>query len=52
MEVLVSMGVLVIGLLGVAALIPIGKLAMIETNKSDRTGTCGRADSATSKRGE
>jgi hypothetical protein len=43
LEVLVSMGVLIIGLLGVAALIPIGKLAMIETNKSDRTGACGRA---------
>jgi hypothetical protein len=43
LEVLVSMGVLMIGLLGVAALIPIGKLAMIETNKSDRTGACGRA---------
>ena len=26
-----------------AALIPIGKLALVETNKSDRTGACGRA---------
>ena len=43
MEVLISIGILSIGLLGVAALIPIGKLAMIETNKSDRTGACGRA---------
>ena len=43
LEVLVSMGILLLGALGVAALIPIGKLAMIETNKLDRTGTCGRA---------
>ena len=37
------MGVLLVGLLGVAALIPIGKVAITETNKSDRTGMCGRA---------
>jgi len=43
LEVLVSMAVLSLGLLGVAALIPIGKMAMVETNKSDRTGACGRA---------
>jgi hypothetical protein len=43
LEVLVSMGVLMLGLLGVAALIPIGKVAMSETNKADRTGDCGRA---------
>jgi len=43
LEVLVSIFVLTIGLLGVAAMIPIGKLALIETNKSDRTGACGRA---------
>jgi prepilin-type N-terminal cleavage/methylation domain-containing protein len=43
LEVLVSMGVLSLGLLGVAALIPIGKMAMTETNKADRTGMCGRA---------
>ncbi|MEN6405311.1 MAG: hypothetical protein ABFC77_02455, partial [Thermoguttaceae bacterium] len=42
-EVLISVGILSIGLLGVAALIPVGKLAMIETEKSDRTGACGRA---------
>jgi hypothetical protein len=42
-EVLVSIAILMLGMLGVAALIPIGKLAMIETNKSDRTGMCGRA---------
>jgi hypothetical protein len=43
MEVLISIFILSIGLLGVASLIPIGKLALIETNKSDRTGACGRA---------
>ncbi len=43
MEVLISMGILLFGLLAVAALIPIGKLSMRETDKSDRTGACGRA---------
>ncbi|MCE5267714.1 MAG: hypothetical protein LLG00_07500 [Planctomycetaceae bacterium] len=43
LEILVSIFILSIGILGVAALIPIGKLALIETNKSDRTGACGRA---------
>ncbi len=43
LEVLVSMGVLALGMLGVAMLIPIGKFAMTETEKSDRTGMCGRA---------
>ncbi|MEN6458555.1 MAG: prepilin-type N-terminal cleavage/methylation domain-containing protein [Thermoguttaceae bacterium] len=43
LEVLIAMFVLSIGLLGVASLIPIGKLALVETNKSDRGGACGRA---------
>jgi len=43
LEVLVTIFILSLGLLGVAALIPIGKFSMIETEKSDRTGTCGRA---------
>ena len=43
LEVLVSMAVLTLGMLGVAMLIPIGKFAMTETEKSDRTGMCGRA---------
>ena len=34
---------LLLGLLGVAAMIPIGKVAMSETNNADRTGDCGRA---------
>ena len=43
LEVLVSMGVLSLGLLGVAMLLPIGRFAMAEMEKSDRTGMCGRA---------
>ena len=43
LEVLVSIFILAVGLLGAAALIPIGKLALIKTNVSDRTGACGRA---------
>jgi hypothetical protein len=43
LEVLVSMGILTLGVLGVAMLIPIGKFAMTEVEKSDRTGACGRA---------
>ena len=43
LEVLVSIFILSVGLLGVAALIPIGKLSLVETNISDRTGACGRA---------
>jgi hypothetical protein len=43
LEVLISMSVLLLGLLGVAALIPIGKVALSETNKADRAGACGRA---------
>jgi hypothetical protein len=43
LEVLVSIGILTLGVLGVAMLIPIGKFAMTEVEKSDRTGTTGRA---------
>ena len=43
LEVLVSIFILSMGLLGVAALIPLGKLALVKTNISDRTGACGRA---------
>ena len=42
-EVLFSIGVLTVGLFGIAMLIPLGKLALMETEKSDRTGACGRA---------
>ena len=37
------MFILSLGLLGVAALIPVGKLALVETDKSDRGSACGRA---------
>ncbi|MBN1395419.1 MAG: prepilin-type N-terminal cleavage/methylation domain-containing protein [Pirellulales bacterium] len=43
LEVLVSIFILAFGLLGVAALIPLGKLSLMETNVADRTGACGRA---------
>jgi hypothetical protein len=43
MEVLISIGILSVGLLGIAAMIPIGKVAISATNRSDRTGACGRA---------
>ena len=37
------MAILLGGLLCVAMLIPVGKLAMTAANRSDRTGACGRA---------
>ncbi len=37
------MAVLTLGVMGVAMLIPIGKFAMSEVEKADRTGACGRA---------
>ncbi len=43
LEVLISIFVLSVGLLGVAALIPIGKVAMNKVEQSDRTGFLGRA---------
>ena len=43
MEVLISTFVLSIGLLGLAALIPVGRFAIVQTAKSDRAGACGRA---------
>ncbi|MFZ5829976.1 MAG: type IV pilus modification PilV family protein [Planctomycetota bacterium] len=43
LEVLISSFVLSIGLLGVAALLPVGGLAIEKTNVSDRCGTAGRA---------
>ncbi len=42
-EVLISTFVLSIGLLGLAALIPVGRFAIVETGKADRAGACGRA---------
>ena len=43
MEVLISVFILSIGLLGVAAMIPLGALSLRDTAKSDYTGACGRA---------
>lgn len=43
LEVLISIFVLSVGMLGVAALIPIGRYTLVETGKADRAGACGRA---------
>lgn len=43
MEVLIATFVLAIGLLGVAALLPVGRVAILETSKADRAGFVGRA---------
>ena len=43
MEVLISCFVLSMGLIGVAALLPLGRFAINETGKADRAGACGRA---------
>jgi hypothetical protein len=43
MEVLISVFVLSIGLLGLAALLPVGSYTILETVKADRAGDCGRA---------
>jgi hypothetical protein len=42
-EVLAAIGVLSIGLLGLAALLPIGLYTIGEATKADRAGNCGRA---------
>jgi hypothetical protein len=41
--VLAAIGVLSIGLLGLAALLPVGRYTLSEAAKADRSGTCGRA---------
>lgn len=43
MEVLISTFVIAIGLLGLAALIPVGRFTLVEAGKADRAGACGRA---------
>ena len=43
LEVLISIFVLSIGLLAVAAIIPVGRLAIVEAAKSDRAAACGQA---------
>lgn len=43
LEVLISMFVMLVGLLGVASLIPVGKVEAQRGNKIDRAAACGRA---------
>ncbi len=43
MEVLISVFVISIGLLGIAALIPVANYSLVETSKSDRSAACGQA---------
>ena len=43
LEVLISVFVLSIGLLGVAAVIPLGYHQIVEATKADRAASCGRA---------
>ena len=49
LEVLVSLFVLSLGLMGMASLLPVGRFAIVETGKSDRAGACGRAALQTTK---
>ena len=42
-EVLASIGVLTVGILSLAALLPVGQVTIFEAIKADRAGTCGRA---------
>ena len=51
LEVLISVFVLSVGLMGMAALLPVGRYAIVETGKADRAGTaagphCTRSRSA------
>jgi len=46
MEVLISLFILSVGLLGVAALIPVGRFAVVEATQSDRCAACGHAATA------
>ncbi|MCC6123929.1 MAG: hypothetical protein IT426_03125 [Pirellulales bacterium] len=43
LEVLISIGVLTVGLLGVLAIIPLGQMTIAESVKAERAGACGRA---------
>ncbi|MCX7424442.1 MAG: hypothetical protein NTW96_02200 [Planctomycetia bacterium] len=43
LEVLISIFAISIGMMGVAALIPVGQLSVIEATKADRSAACGRA---------
>ncbi len=43
LEVLISIGVLAIGLLSILMIIPLGQMTIAESVKADRAGACGRA---------
>jgi hypothetical protein len=43
LEVLISIGVLTIGLLGVLSVIPLGQMTVAESIRADHAGNCGRA---------
>jgi hypothetical protein len=43
LEVLIAVGVLTIGLLGVAAMLPVGRFEIVEAAKADRSAACGKA---------
>jgi hypothetical protein len=42
-EVLMSIGIILLGLLGVAAMLPVGRFEIVEAAKQDRAAACGRA---------
>ena len=43
LEVIAAIGVIAVGLLGLAALLPVGGVTIFEATKADRAGNCGRA---------
>jgi Tfp pilus assembly protein PilV len=43
LEVLIAMGVLAVGLLGVAAVIPVARFEIVEAAKADRSAAAGQA---------
>ncbi|HLA84122.1 MAG TPA: hypothetical protein VJL29_04955 [Thermoguttaceae bacterium] len=43
LEVLIAMAIITLGLLGLAALVPMGHFAVVESTKADRSSACGRA---------
>ena len=42
LEVIVSMGIMVVGLMGMASLIPLGRLELAEGDRLDNSSTLGR----------
>jgi hypothetical protein len=43
LEVMISMGILLFGLLGVGAMVPLGRMSIVAATKADRSAACGRA---------